>query len=247
MGPVQQAGLGEVINPLLAGASTGLLYKSSGERNRMHASVGGAVFVVVFAAIPLRCFETVSQSERFLGSVRGCGCRSKSRLGGHEIGGHDCIGRSPYLFCRGHSSFSRVVLAAFPVPVVDGVLAYSRRRAHAPYQGRPPMYLFECDEVEFSQSLTQYMRHHLPCRFFRTSPPTPKRKRAQDVWEVESTSVLPLPPNCRRMPLDGRRGCKPVAPTILLASCSPACNFTILPVSRFPACSLTLCFSKGFR
>ena len=32
MGFVRQAGLGEIINPLLAGASTGLLYKSAGER-----------------------------------------------------------------------------------------------------------------------------------------------------------------------------------------------------------------------
>lgn len=31
MGPIQQAGLGDVINPLLAGASTGLLYKSTGK------------------------------------------------------------------------------------------------------------------------------------------------------------------------------------------------------------------------
>lgn len=31
MGPVQQLGAGEIINPLLAGASTGLLYKSYGE------------------------------------------------------------------------------------------------------------------------------------------------------------------------------------------------------------------------
>ena len=29
---VQQAGMGDIINPLLAGASTGLLYKSAGER-----------------------------------------------------------------------------------------------------------------------------------------------------------------------------------------------------------------------
>lgn len=33
MGPVQEAGLGEIINPLLAGASTGLLYKSAGKRD----------------------------------------------------------------------------------------------------------------------------------------------------------------------------------------------------------------------
>ena len=31
LGPVQQAGLGDIINPLLAGASTGLLYKSTGK------------------------------------------------------------------------------------------------------------------------------------------------------------------------------------------------------------------------
>ena len=30
LGPVQKAGLGDIINPLLAGASTGLLYKSTG-------------------------------------------------------------------------------------------------------------------------------------------------------------------------------------------------------------------------
>lgn len=32
LAPVQQAGMGDVINPLLAGASTGLLYKSAGEK-----------------------------------------------------------------------------------------------------------------------------------------------------------------------------------------------------------------------
>ncbi|CAN0033203.1 unnamed protein product [Scytosiphon promiscuus] len=42
MGPVQQLGMGEVINPLLAGASTGLLYKSyAGPRLSLLASAAG--------------------------------------------------------------------------------------------------------------------------------------------------------------------------------------------------------------
>ncbi|CAM9246956.1 unnamed protein product, partial [Hapterophycus canaliculatus] len=43
IGPVQQAGMGEIINPLLAGASTGLLYKSyAGPRLALLASAAGA-------------------------------------------------------------------------------------------------------------------------------------------------------------------------------------------------------------
>ncbi|CAN0078688.1 unnamed protein product [Ectocarpus sp. 6 AP-2014] len=66
MGPVQQAGLGEIINPLLAGASTGLLYKSSaGPRLALMASVAGLGAVGVAYAVDKTSASVLGQGIIF--------------------------------------------------------------------------------------------------------------------------------------------------------------------------------------